>query len=257
MNEFFKNMSPKSAFLVGVVGGVMAICTVGFLILLVSYVNGVSFTPSATAPTAVNNAVAQPTTNDQAPAATVGTIAPVSSSDHILGDPKAPVVIVEYSDTECPFCKQFHTTLQQVYSQNNGEVAWVYRHFPLASLHSKAPHEAEATECAAELGGNDGFWKYLDELFSRTTSNNTLDESALPEIASAAGLDVNAFNKCLSSGKYTQKVQDQYDEAIAAGGTGTPYSVIIANGQKTPVNGAVPISQLQSIIDSAKTSAQQ
>ena len=84
---------------------------------------------------------------------------PVTSEDHIRGDINAPVKIVEYSDTECPFCKRFHTTMQEVYNEygKTGKVAWVYRHFPLDQLHSKARKEAEATECAAELGGNDKF----------------------------------------------------------------------------------------------------
>ena len=60
---------------------------------------------------------------------------PVSDGDHILGDKNASVKIVEFSDTECPFCKRFHTTMQQVVKDNNGQVAWVYRHFPLDQLH--------------------------------------------------------------------------------------------------------------------------
>src|SRR3989338_10777253 len=77
---------------------------------------------------------------------------PVTSDDHMLGNPKADVVIVEYSDTECPFCKQFHVTLKRVMAEygNAGKVAWVYRTFPLVSLHSKARKEAEALECANE-----------------------------------------------------------------------------------------------------------
>src|SRR3989344_3149438 len=80
---------------------------------------------------------------------------PVSSSDHILGNPDADVIIVEYSDTECPFCKQFHSTLRRVIEEygKEGRVAWVYRHFPIDSLHPKARKESEALECANELGG--------------------------------------------------------------------------------------------------------
>ncbi len=75
---------------------------------------------------------------------------PVTAEDHILGNPNADLVIVEYSDTECPFCKQFHSTMRRVMTDygNSGKVAWVYRHFPIDSLHSKARNEAEATECA-------------------------------------------------------------------------------------------------------------
>ena len=113
---------------------------------------------------------------------------PISDSDHILGDKNAPVKIVEFSDTECPFCKRFHTTMQQVVKDSNGQVAWVYRHFPLDQLHSKARKEAEATECAAEMGGNEKFWAYLNRLMEVTPANNGLDPAELLTIASYAGL---------------------------------------------------------------------
>src|SRR3989344_94253 len=89
-------------------------------------------------------------------------VAPVSEVDHIFGaSPANKVFIIEFSDTECPFCKRFHPTMKKIVENYNGQVAWVYRHFPLA-FHTKAKREAEATECAAELGSNDAFWKYLD-----------------------------------------------------------------------------------------------
>ena len=113
---------------------------------------------------------------------------PVSDGDHILGDKNASVKIVEFSDTECPFCKRFHTTMQQVVKDNNGQVAWVYRHFPLDQLHSKARKEAEATECAAEMGGSEKFWAYLNRIMEVTPSNNGLDPAELPAIAAYVGL---------------------------------------------------------------------
>ncbi len=177
---------------------------------------------------------------------------PVSSEDHILGNPNAQLIIVEYSDTECPFCKQFNTTLRQIMDQygKNGKVAWVYRHFPIASLHSKAPKEAEALECANELGGAAKFWQYENLIYDTTTSNNTLDPAQLPKIAGQIGLDVNAFNSCLSSGKYAAKVQADYDDAIKAGGQGTPTSVIISSdGTKTVVEGAQPYANIKATID--------
>ena len=104
---------------------------------------------------------------------------PVSADEHILGNANAKIVIVEYSDLECPFCKVFHNTMHQVVEKSNGDVAWVYRQYPIPQLHPKAFHEAEATECAWEQGGNKAFWKYIDKLFEITTSNNGLDESRL------------------------------------------------------------------------------
>src|SRR3989344_4619471 len=97
-------------------------------------------------------------------------IRPVTDADHILGNPGAEIVIVEYSDTECPFCKQFHKTMNTIMAEygKEGKVAWVYRHFPIEQLHKKAQKEAEATECAAELGGKSAFWDYINRIFEIT-----------------------------------------------------------------------------------------
>jgi protein-disulfide isomerase len=184
---------------------------------------------------------------------TAGKIRPVSASDHILGNPNAQVVIVEYSDTECPYCKQFQATLHQVINDYgaSGQVAWVYRDFPIVQLHPRSPKEAEATECANELGGSTVYWKYLDEVYAVTPSNNGLDPAQLPKIAKDVGLNVDAFNSCLSSGKYAQKVETDRAEAVAAGGNGTPFSVLIntKDGSQTPLTGAYPYEQLKPIID--------
>ncbi|MDO8471038.1 MAG: DsbA family protein [bacterium] len=177
-------------------------------------------------------------------------LAPVTEKDHIIGSRDAALVIVEYSDTECPFCKTFQNTMKEIVQTYEGEVAWVYRHFPIAQLHTKAAKESEATECAAELGGNQAFWKYIDKVFETTSSNDSLDPSELPKIATAIGLDVNAFNTCLSSGKYTELVKKSVEEAIKAGALGTPYSVIVTkDGQKVLINGAEPIAMVKAKID--------
>ncbi|MBX4181271.1 DsbA family protein [Candidatus Parcubacteria bacterium] len=176
----------------------------------------------------------------------------VTSEDHIVGRADASVVVVEYSDTECPFCKTFHNTMRQLMSEYSGQVSWVYRHFPISQLHSKAPHEAEATECAAELGGNTAFWKYLNQVFDTTQSNDSLDPMELPKIAGSIGLDVTAFNSCLSSGKYTDKISKSVEEAVRIGARGTPYSVIIKkNGDQVVINGAEPYATVKAKIDAA------
>jgi len=179
---------------------------------------------------------------------------PVTSEDHIRGDLKAPVKIVEYSDTECPFCKRFHGTMQEVMNEygKSGKVAWVYRHFPLDQLHSRARKESEATECAAELGGNDKFWAYLDRLMEITPANNGLDPAELPKIAEYVGLDKSKFNECLTSGKYAQKIEEHVQNAIATGGQGTPWSVVVdAKGKKYPLSGAQPYSSVKQLIETA------
>ncbi|MEX2014178.1 MAG: thioredoxin domain-containing protein [Parcubacteria group bacterium] len=177
-------------------------------------------------------------------------IAPVTEKDHIIGSRDAALVIVEYSDTECPFCKTFHNTMKEVVKTYDGQVAWVYRHFPIAQLHERATKEAEATECAAELGGNQSFWNYLDKIFETTNSNDSLDPAELPKIAAAVGLDVTAFNTCLSSGRHNEFVRKSVEEAVRAGALGTPYSVIIAkDGRKVVINGAEPLANIKLNID--------
>lgn len=168
-------------------------------------------------------------------------VKPVQGDDHILGSSNAPVVVIEYSDLECPFCKIFHETMHTAVKEYRGKVAWAYRHLPLSSLHPKAAKEAEASECAAELGGNDVFWKYIDRIFEVTPSNNGLDLDLLPAIAKEVGIDVEKFNECLSSGRHAGLVAASVDEAGKAGARGTPYSIVVAkNGEKFVIPGALP-----------------
>lgn len=93
---------------------------------------------------------------------------PVGADDHYFGSKDAEVVIVEYSDLECPYCAKFHQTMHQLITDYNGKVAWVYRHLPL-KMHENAEEKAVASECVSELGGNDAFWKYIDNIFEQAT----------------------------------------------------------------------------------------
>ncbi len=192
-------------------------------------------------------------------------LAPVTSSDHILGNPNAPIKIVEFSDPSCPYCKVFYPVMQQVMNNygTNGQVAWVYRAFPLDKpdangyvLHPNAGHESQAIECAGVLGGNDKFWAYANRLYSVTpsvtpTTPNGLDQSQLPVIAQYVGLNVASFNSCLSSGETAAKVEAEYQEGVTAGVDGTPYSFIISSGSNTliPIAGAETYAQLKIILD--------
>ena len=179
------------------------------------------------------------------------TLPPVTASDHLLGNPEAPIIIVEYSDTECPFCKQFHATMHRIMDSygREGSVAWVYRHFPIAGLHPHAEKEAEAAECAAELGGSEAFWNYIDRIYAITPSNDGLDPSLLPHIAFDVGLDRTLFKECLASGRHTDAVRQQIADAQAAGGTGTPWSFILSKGNVLPVEGAQPYAALREVIE--------
>lgn len=193
---------------------------------------------------------AQPTPENVAgtPSPKVAVRAVDPAVDHIRGSPDAPVTLVEYSDTECPFCKRFHPDLQRAVDEYPGKVRWVYRHFPLDQLHRKARKEAEATECAAAQGK---FWEYVDRIFAVTPSNDGLDPDQLPVVAKDVGLDVAAFEKCLKDGVYAKRVQDDLADAERAGGQGTPFTVILGpKSQTVPFSGAQPYENLKQAIDS-------
>ncbi len=184
--------------------------------------------------------------------AALNNMRPISNEDHILGNPSAEVIIVEYSDTECPFCKTFHTTLKRVMQEYGagGKVAWVYRHFPIDQLHSKARKEAEALECASELGGPEKFWEYTHLLYDTTNSNDSLDAAELPRMATRVGLSADAFTACLQSGRHAAKVEADYQDAIKTGGRGTPNSILVAkDGTKTSIEGAMTYENLKGVID--------
>ena len=163
-------------------------------------------------------------------------IAVITAKDHLLGNPDAKAIMVVYSDTECPFCKTFHVSAKKIIDTygKDGKVAMIFRHFPLYKpdsygriLHTKDGKEAEALECANELGGNTVFWKYVDRLFEITPSNDGLDPVELPKIAEFAGLNKTAFTSCLDSNKYADFISQSYDAALTAGAQGTPYTVIV------------------------------
>lgn len=170
------------------------------------------------------------------------------ANDHIRGSRDAKVFIVEYSDLQCPYCANFHDTAKQAVDEYGGDVAWIYRHFPLDSIHPKARPAALASECVAEQGGDDAFWSFIDAIFANQTT--ALDDMA--GVVGQLGLDISAFNDCVKSEKYADRVEKQYQEGLDAGVTGTPGNFIVnKNGEVWTVPGAVPFANLKTAIDSA------
>jgi protein-disulfide isomerase len=203
------------------------------------------------------------TKENPAPGQVISDIRKVDDTDYIMGNPDADIVIIEYSDASCPFCKLFHSTMNRIMQEygKTGRVAWVYRHFPLDSIHPNARKEGEAMECAGELGGNEAFWAYTNELYNITpsvtqSSPKGLDPLELPKIAEQIGLNVQSFNSCLNSGKYADKVQNHFTEGRNAGVLGTPYSFMIRKGGDTPIplNGAQPYNDVKTAIDAILSS---
>ena len=187
--------------------------------------------------------------------ARAATLRPVAKGrDHIRGNPAAPVTLIEYSDFECPFCKSFHPTVKKLVDESNGQVRWVYRHFPLDQIHPvKARKEAAASECAAELGGNDAFWKFADRFYELTPSNNRTDiDTVLPQIAREIGLDAAKFASCLASGRHDRRVEEDLQNAFATGGRGTPWTIIVSkSGKMYPLSGAQPYAAVKQLVELA------
>lgn len=180
-------------------------------------------------------------------------VKPVSvQTDHIYGNPQAPISLIEYSDFECPYCKQFHPTARRIVDDYGGRVNWVYRHFPLAFHNPGAQKQAEASECAAELGGNDAFWRYADRIFERTKSNGKgFPLENLVPLAAEIDLDDVAFRRCLDSGRHEQRVRQDFVEGTQAGVTGTPGNILRDNrtGQVIAIAGALPYERVRSNIE--------
>jgi len=242
-------MLPKGQiFILGAVVSFFAITSVGFFVLLSQQVASRDTVEPVVArgdaQQGVPSAVVPPSDTNIA-------LAPVTDDDWYKGKKDADITIVEFSDTECPFCKRFHDTMNQVMGKYSDSVKWVYRHAPLDSLHRKARREAMALECAGDLGGNAGFWSFADTLFERTPSNDGLADSQLFAIAKDVGLNETKFTDCLESGKFAAEVQADLDDAQKAGLRGTPYSVLIVGDKKIPISGAQPYAQVEQIIQSA------
>lgn len=180
-----------------------------------------------------------------------GDVEKLRSNDHVRGNRNARILLIEYSDLECPFCKRFHPTAKKIVEEYKDKVAWVYRHYPIEQLHSKAPKEAEAVECANELGGADAFWKLTDKIYEVTPANNGLDLDELPKLAGQVGLNEAKFKTCLDSGKYKDYVQKDFDSGSKAGVTGTPGNILLdtKTGKTLLIPGALPFESFKSEID--------
>ncbi|MFA6295194.1 MAG: thioredoxin domain-containing protein [Candidatus Paceibacterota bacterium] len=183
-------------------------------------------------------------TTDNQVQETVINLAPVTASDHILGNPNSAIKIVEYSDPSCGYCKLFNPTMISIIEQYgpSGKVSWVYRSFPLDKpdangnvLHPNAGNESQALECVASIGGNDKFWAYEKSLYTQdTTGTSGLNQKQLPIMAKEIGIDLTAFNKCLNNGQFKDKIDADSLSGINAGVSGTPTSFFVLKEPLSP-----------------------
>jgi len=239
--KFLDNLESRSAFKVGLLSGIGIMFVIGFFVIA-----GVLMQTKTAADNNDSNTNTNPVDNNSGEI----TLQKVTKDDWVRGDKKADISIIEFSDIDCPYCSRFHETTKQILEKYEGDVNLIYRHFPLTQLHPEAYKKAEAAECVGELGGEDKFWEFLDKMFANKTAL-----ADLGGVITSLGLNVNEFQSCLDSGKYTEKIKNQIREAAQAGsigcprGVGTPFSVIISDDVKIPICGALPFEQISSQLD--------
>jgi protein-disulfide isomerase len=233
---------PKTTFLLGLFAGIAATAVV--FLLVGTPGSAADSKVKGTAAANLNTNTAQPS----APAGDATKITQPTKDDHYRGaDPaKAKVTLVTYTDFQCPFCDQLHPTLQRIVDENPDTISWVYRDYPLTSIHPQAQSAANAAECASE---QDKFWEYADALFAKQAQ---LADGLYATIASDLGLNEKKFNECYSSKKYQDDITAQSSEGDSAGVTGTPATFVLkgndlASGQL--ISGALPYDTFKSVID--------
>ncbi len=162
----------------------------------------------------------------------------VAATGPSIGPDDAAVTIIEFSDYQCPFCRQAEPSLWEIMDRFPTQVRWVFRHFPLVGIHPDAMSAAEATVCADKQGM---FWEMHRVIFNNT---HRLNLAALAEYAEEVRLDSEAFARCMDEGGGAAVVEADIREAEAAGVTGTPAFFI--NG--IAYSGAMPVEELEAII---------
>jgi protein-disulfide isomerase len=142
---------------------------------------------------------------------------PVSPErDHIRGPLDAPVTLLEYGDYECPFCGMAHPIVAAVRQQMGEQLRFVFRHFPLTTVHPYAELAAEAAEAA---GAQKKFWPMHDTLYE---NQERLEPPALAAYAEALGLDLDLFTDDLQTHAHAPKVREDFMSGVRSGVNGTP-----------------------------------
>jgi protein-disulfide isomerase len=175
----------------------------------------------------------------------------LSAEDHYFGNPKASVLVIEYSDYDCPFCAGYFKNIKKIIEElgKSGKVVWVHRHMPLYQIHETARDKAELAECVAYVGGEEKFWQLSESLYA----NRESDKDAL---LTTLGIDIGKINECLSSDRFLPVIDAEYNEAYAAGGRGTPFTVLITPKKRYAVSESLPYFELRSLVESLISEAE-
>jgi protein-disulfide isomerase len=166
-------------------------------------------------------------------------ITSITESDRIRGSKDAPIIIVEYSDLDCPFCHQAHPMLKELLNEQPQTVAWVYRHLPIESLHPEAFEKALLTECIGDLKGDGAFWKSIDSYMEKKSTSAVMLES---------GVSLAELESCMTGTEAANRITASIDSANDMGIRGTPYFVVIGpKGQQYAIPG-MPQGELLDLV---------
>jgi protein-disulfide isomerase len=169
-------------------------------------------------------------------------VLPVGPRDHIRGCARAPVILLEYGDYECPYCGATHPIIESVRGVMRNRLRFVYRHFPLASVH---PHAQQAAEAAEAAGAQGRFWAMHDRLFDH---QDALDTESLLAHAAAIGLDTGRVADELAAGVHRPRVREDFASGVRSGVNGTPTFYV--NGVRH--DGAADVASLIRAIERAR-----
>ncbi len=217
--------------------------------------DGEKFFPQ-TIPT--NTTIKEPTLDEQYPRKNIS-MEELADDDAYLGNKDAPVTVVVFSDYQCPFCGASEGTNEDLINRfrasdptwepaipkirekyiDNGKVKFVFRDFPLKSIHPYAEKAAEAAECAGEQGK---YWEMHDKLFEEGVEGGV---DTYKQYASDIGLDRNLFDECIDSGKMEAEVNKDLADGSSLGVRGTP--AFFVNGRL--MSGALPFSEIEKVIE--------
>ena len=179
---------------------------------------------------------------EEAKAEKVKNVPDIREGDHVLGNKDSDLVLFEYSDYHCPFCKRFHPTTEKLAKEDN--IAVVFRPMPLVHANT-ATVLHEVAECVADIEGNDAFWKFSAVLFEKgeaVNKDNYSDEFSALNITKT-----DEIKKCVADGTFKEKVQKSIQEGYSLGVNGTPASILknIKTGKVQFINGAYPYEAVQ------------
>lgn len=187
---------------------------------------------------------------------------PIDSTDYIEGNKKSSIYLVEYSDPQCPYCISAHPTVKALRTKYENKIAFVYRHFPLTSIHPYAFDESRAIACAGMIGGSDAYYKYIDAIYGyKSAKQNSGESSDLPptgksDLAAGIGLDLQLFNQCMDNQNTYNIVNESMNDGVNAGVQGTPTSFVLIKTKKgfevvALVDGARPLQYFEAAIEQA------